>query len=80
MKREQIHSILAVAFVIVIALIASRSAAAQDAKQPYPAMAPIEQYLMNRTAEIALARTAAPESVSRDAGRNTGGEHGGPQT
>jgi hypothetical protein len=31
-------------------------------------MAPIEQYLMaDRTAEIALARTAAPESISRDA-------------
>jgi hypothetical protein len=30
-------------------------------------MAPIEQYLMDRTAEIALARSAAPESISRDA-------------
>jgi hypothetical protein len=30
-------------------------------------MAPIEQYLMVRTAEIALARSAAPESISRDA-------------
>ena len=67
MKRIQIRSILLFAFAIVIALIASRSAAAQDAKQPYPAMAPIEQYLMDRTLEIALARTAAPESVSRDA-------------
>jgi hypothetical protein len=30
-------------------------------------MAPIDQYLMDRTAEIALARTAAPDSISRDA-------------
>jgi len=30
-------------------------------------MAPVEQYLMDRTAEIALARTAAPESISHDA-------------
>jgi hypothetical protein len=30
-------------------------------------MAPIEQYLMDRTAEIALARSAAPDSISRDA-------------
>jgi len=30
-------------------------------------MAPVEQYLMDRDAEIALARSAAPESVSRDA-------------
>jgi hypothetical protein len=40
---------------------------AQDTKSPYPTMAPIEQYRMDRDAEIALARTAAPASVSRDA-------------
>jgi hypothetical protein len=41
---------------------------AQEAKPPYPAMAPIEQYLMaDRSAEIALARSAAPEALSRDA-------------
>ena len=40
---------------------------AQDAKTPYPAMAPIEQYRMDRDAEIALARSAAPVSISKDA-------------
>jgi hypothetical protein len=30
-------------------------------------MAPLEQYLMERNTEIALARSAAPESISRDA-------------
>jgi len=40
---------------------------AQDTSSPYPSMAPIEQYRMNRDAEIALARTAAPPSISRDA-------------
>jgi hypothetical protein len=40
---------------------------AQDAKSPYPTMAPIAQYRMDRDAEIALARTAAPASISRDA-------------
>ena len=40
---------------------------AQDAQQPYPKMAPIEQYRMDRDAEIALARTAAPASISKDA-------------
>lgn len=34
---------------------------------PYPTMAPIAQYQMDRDAEIALARTAAPASISRDA-------------
>ena len=49
-------------------MIASRPAAEQDAKQPYSAMAPIDQYLMaDQGAEIALARSAAPESISRDA-------------
>jgi len=41
---------------------------AQKSKNRYPNMAPLDQYLMSdRNAEIALARTAAPESISRDA-------------
>jgi hypothetical protein len=55
-------------FVLLGACLAtSNPAMAQDAKPPYPNMAPIEQYLMDRTAEIALARSAAPDSISRDA-------------
>lgn len=43
-------------------------AQAQDANTPYPNIAPLEQYLMpERDSEIALARTAAPDSISRDA-------------
>jgi len=42
-------------------------AIAQSNKDPYPAMAPLAQYLMERDAEIALARSAAPASVSADA-------------
>jgi hypothetical protein len=38
-----------------------------DTKSPYPTMAPVAQYRMDRNAEIALARTAAPPSISRDA-------------
>jgi hypothetical protein len=44
------------AFAIGISLIISQPVAAQDVKRSYPAMAPVDQYLMNRTAEIALAR------------------------
>jgi hypothetical protein len=33
----------------------------QTAKTPYPAMAPLAQYLMPRDAEISLARSAAPK-------------------
>jgi hypothetical protein len=48
---------------------------AQNAKTPYPAMAPLEQYLMQRNAEIALARSAAWESLSRDAEVLVLGQH-----
>ena len=51
-------------------------AIAQDAKTPYPNMAPVEQYLMEPSAEIALARSAAPESISRDAEVMVLGRHG----
>jgi len=54
--------------VLVIVLSGAWPAQAQDAKAPYPKMAPISQYMMaDRNAEIALARTAAPASISRDA-------------
>jgi hypothetical protein len=42
-------------------------AQAQDTKTPYPSMAPLGQYLMARDAEIALARSAAPASITQDA-------------
>jgi hypothetical protein len=41
--------------------------ASNEVKAPYSAMAPLEQYLMDRDAEIALARSAAPDSISHDA-------------
>ena len=51
--------------------------AAQIAKATYPSMAPLDQYLMeDRNAEIKLARSAAPESISRDAGVLVLGRHG----
>jgi hypothetical protein len=48
-------------------LVAANKAVAQDATTSYPKMAPIEQYLMDRDAEIALARSAAPDAISHDA-------------
>lgn len=52
-------AILAISFLTV--------AHAQDAKTPYPTMAPLDQYLMNRDAEIALAKSAAPAAIADDA-------------
>ena len=50
---------------------------AQDRKALYSSMAPLDQYLMtDRNAEIALARSAAPESISRDAKILVLGRHG----
>ena len=53
------------------------SARADDAKPAYPVMAPVEQYReASASAEIALARSAAPTSISGDAGVLTLGVHG----
>jgi hypothetical protein len=62
-------------FALVIGL-GVQQAQAKDAKDPYPSMAPLDQYLMNREAEIALARSAAPDSISRDAEVLVLGRHG----
>jgi hypothetical protein len=51
----------------VVVLAAAWLAQAEESKAPYPKMAPLEQYLMDRNAEIAMARSAAPESISKDA-------------
>ncbi len=59
----------------LVAILAAASQA-QDAKTPYPSMAPFDQYLMERNAEIALARTAAPPSISQDAEIMVLGQHG----
>jgi hypothetical protein len=48
----------------------------KDNKTPYASMAPLEQYLMDRDAEIAMARSAAPQSISRDAEIVVLGQHG----
>jgi len=61
---------------MILALTAAGPAQAQEAKS-YSNMAPVEQYLMaDRDAEIALARTAAPDSVSREAEVLVLGRHG----
>jgi hypothetical protein len=77
MKPEIVRSITVPAFVLAFLFSAASPQQAQDAKAPYPSMAPIEQYLMaDRNAEIALARSAAPESISRDAEVLVLGRHG----
>lgn len=67
MQRNKTHNILFTILAFILALSATKPATAQDTKQPYATMAPIEQYLMDRDAEITLARSAAPDSISHDA-------------
>jgi hypothetical protein len=55
---------------------AALQAQAQVRNSPYPAMAPIDRYMMAPKAEVDLARTAAPESISRDAEVMILGRHG----
>jgi hypothetical protein len=76
MKRKTIKMIALACFALTLALGAARQAQAQDAKEPYPSMASLDQYLMDRDAEIAMARSAAPESISRDADVLVLGSHG----
>jgi hypothetical protein len=50
---------------VVLLLVGARAGAQEKKSAVYPTMAPIEQYrIANREAEIAMARTAAPPSVS----------------
>lgn len=61
---------------IVMLLIVLGTGAPSGAQTSYPSMAPIDQYRMARDVEIAMARSAAPESISRDAEILVLGQHG----
>jgi hypothetical protein len=64
MRKNNIR-ITALAFVVVVVLSCPICSRAQVEKTPYPAMAPLDQYLIpDENAEVALARSAAPASIS----------------
>jgi hypothetical protein len=67
MKAKGPSTLAFAIFALLVLLAAASMAQAQDVKTPYPSMAPLEQYLMERDAEVAMARSAAPESISKDA-------------
>ena len=64
MMTERMIQITALALVISIGFLVPKAAAQSD---KYPKMAPVDQYLMERNAEILLVRSAAPDSISSDA-------------
>src|SRR5271169_3515613 len=77
MGRMIVRTIALGSFALVIVLSPPWQARAQDSGPLFERMASIDQYLMtDRNTEIAFARTAAPESISRDAEILVFGRHG----
>ena len=68
MRENKVRAIVIKSLAVLIVLGMAHQAMAQDAATKYTKMAPVDQYLMaDRDAEINLARSAAPESIARDA-------------
>ena len=76
MNRKMVRRVTLRTFALVAVLCVARPGWAADVKTPYPSMASLDQYLMDRDAEIALARSAAPPSVAKDATVMVLGRHG----
>ncbi len=77
MKRMKVGSVAVRVIALGFLFGTARQDVSQDAKTPYTNLAPVDQYLIeNRGSEIALARSAAPESISREAEVMVLGRHG----
>jgi hypothetical protein len=70
-NRMRKNKVVVLAFALALPVVldgASRQASAQAGKAAYPSMAPLDQYLISdQKSEIALARSAAPASISSQA-------------
>ena len=72
--RRRVTRMTVVLVVVLGAVCGARAATPQSS---YPNMAPVDQYLIaDRKAEVALAQSAAPEAISRDAKVMVLGRHG----
>src|SRR5216684_7301205 len=77
MKPKIVRTIALGSLAAVVGLGTLLHAQAQDPKPQYPSMAPLDQYMIaDRNAEVALARSAGPESISHDAEVLVLGRHG----
>jgi len=75
--RSFMKTILSAALLVTVSAGASSALRSQESAASYPNMAPIDQYLMtDKNAEIAMARSAAPASISADAEVLVLGRHG----
>lgn len=77
MKRLAAGTAIFASLVRVVVLCAMVEGRTQNSQAAYPNIAPLDQYLTaDRNTEIAMARSAAPESVSQDAEVMVLGRHG----
>jgi len=77
MRENRVVAIVIKCFTLLVVLGTAHHAMAQDAKTLNTKMAPVDHYLMaDRAAEIALAQSAALESIARDADVLILGRHG----
>ena len=77
MNQSRLALMICLSFVLTVGVIGMEQVQAQAPKTSYPNMAPLDQYLMaDRDAEIALARSAAPEAISGEAKILVLGRHG----
>jgi hypothetical protein len=77
MNRRRLAIAACLSFTLISGLIGIEQGRAHAPKTTYPDMAPFDQYLMaDRDAEIALARSAAPDAISGDAKILVLGRHG----
>jgi hypothetical protein len=67
MSRNIVATFSKPTLILLIAFGLTGKGQAQDSKTSYAKMAPIAQYLMTDQNEVALARSAAPASISGDA-------------
>jgi hypothetical protein len=77
MRKKKVGAIAMKSFALLVVLGTASHVWSKQATTPNPNMAPVEQYLMaDQAAEIALARSAAPDSIARDAEVLVLGRHG----
>ena len=77
MSAKKCAAVAVLIFALIVVCARPGETQAQDDKNNnLLTMAPLDQYLMKRDAEIALARTAVPEDIARDATVWVLGRHG----
>jgi hypothetical protein len=67
MNAQLVNTVAFVLLALCAVLDPPQQGRAEDARPRYIRIAPVDQYLMDRDAEIALARSAAPASISAHA-------------